>query len=122
MLALAVCGDAAYAQQAPPDTQGQAATDVARAHEAVAEANRLYEASRWEEAARLYSEAYRLLPEDDPAREQALQGMRLAPQMLDQATTIEEVEEDLSVLRQRALVEFDNAKQEAQQLLGDLED
>ncbi|MBT8486531.1 MAG: hypothetical protein KJO43_13200, partial [Phycisphaerae bacterium] len=86
-------------------SQGEALLAEAREHLA---------AQRWASAERAYAEALRFMP----GNLEAIEGQREALRMLNQASSIQDVDQETAVLRERARVEFDNAMNRARELLA----
>ena len=108
VLGVALTAPAAYAQDGssavPVETQEPSAAD-----QAAVEARAAMSQSNWEDAV----DAWNRVLADEPDNAEAKQGLADAQAALDQASTIQGVEDDLALRRQRAVVEFNDGLRRA---------
>jgi general secretion pathway protein D len=109
-----VGGTSAGIAVAAPMSPQDDVLDQAQGEAALAEARDHMAAGRWASAEEKYAEALRLMP----GNPEALAGIRQAQTYLDRGATIEEVEQEIQVLREQARVEFDNKMQRSSEQLA----
>jgi general secretion pathway protein D len=90
-----------------------AAQDELLAEAALAEAREHMKAGRWRQAVEAYDQALRA----DPTNAEAISGRTDAQRLLNQGTTIQDVQQEWEVLRQQARVEFEAAMTRAGELM-----
>ncbi|HRQ74719.1 MAG TPA: hypothetical protein PK098_02250 [Phycisphaerales bacterium] len=92
---------------------GQTQSNQARGEAALAEARAHAEAGRWRQAADAYSTALNLLPGNSEAQA----GLARAMTMLDQGSSLQDVEAERERQARRAVVEFDDSYARSKSLL-----
>ncbi len=110
MTGVTMCGLAASAH-ASQDSGTQAINDGMAA---LAQARQYEEQRNWQAAADAYARALSLMP----GNQEAINGRQLALQMLNQGDMLDEVTQEREVIRQRTMIEFDNAFARAQSQLN----
>ena len=105
VLGFALASTALTAQDAGTDEPATPAAETAPAtpaQQAAAEARSAMSESKWEAAV----DAWKRVLADSPDDAEAKAGLASAQAALDQGSTIEDVEDDLNLRRQRAVIEF----------------
>ena len=114
LASVTVAGMSAFAQDGGSNAPTPAAA-TSPADEARTEARKAMSESKWEDAIKAWDRVLAANPDDAEAKK----GLADAKAALDQASTISDVESDLTLRRQRAIIEFNAELTRADQQLTD---